>query len=41
VAGDIDLLVCVGLGLALFAAVEVEKLFLRSRVPSRRPALQA
>ena len=41
VAGDVDLLVCVGLGLALFAAVEAEKLFLRGRVPSRRPALQA
>ena len=37
----VDLLVCVGLGLALFAAVEVEKLFLRGRAPSRRPALQA
>ena len=37
----VDLLVCVGLGLALFTAVEAEKLFLRGRAPSRRPALQA
>jgi len=32
----IDLLVCVGLGLTLFAAVEVEKLLLRGRVAGSR-----
>ncbi len=37
----VDLLVCVGLGLALFVAVEVEKLYLRSRSAAPRPALQA
>jgi Ca2+-transporting ATPase len=38
----VDLLVCVGLGLALFVAVEVEKLFLRGRTAgSRRLAAQS
>jgi Ca2+-transporting ATPase len=37
-----DLLICVTIGLALFIAVEIEKLFLRSRASgSRRSALQA
>lgn len=38
----VDLLVCVGIGLALFGAVEVEKLLLRSRASGGRSrALQA
>jgi Ca2+-transporting ATPase len=38
----VDLLVCVGIGLALFIAIEVEKLLFRSRISgSRRSAPQA
>ena len=37
----LDLLVCVGLGLALFIAVELEKLVIRGRRANTQPVLQA
>ena len=37
----LDLLVCIGLGLALFIAVELEKLVIRGRRANTQPVLQA